>query len=211
MKVGEKNRPGDVVEHVALIVLQNGLQGVALEQNAALEVAEADARRGGRVTHNGAGFERDPISGDPGAPAEIDILQIREVVVVEPTHGQQRLAARDHVASAGEQQLGSLRWLLAGAYWISEAVLEGMTIERHQAAHEVDELSGEVDDFSTDGHDVLGRVIDGSKHRLQPARLRSRVIVEEDHVPRGRAGHAGGDSAGESMIGAEGKKTDVGI
>src|SRR5207247_8299296 len=115
--------------------------GVALEQNAALEVAEADARRGGRVTHNGVGFERDPISGDPGAPAEIDIFQIREVVVVEPTHGQQRLAAREPVASAGERQLGALRWLLAGAYWISEAVLEGMTIERHQAARSEEHTS----------------------------------------------------------------------
>src|SRR5258707_219856 len=53
----------------ALEVLDCGLQGVALEEDAVLEVAEAIAGRAGGVANRGARLEDCAAAGEPRAPA----------------------------------------------------------------------------------------------------------------------------------------------
>src|SRR5690242_13546797 len=209
MEVCEEDRRRALLQ--VLEILDGGLQRVSLEEDAALEVAEAVARGARGVADRRARLEERTAAGDPGAPAEVDVLEIREVVVVEATELEERLAARDHVAAAREEDLGARRWLRTGADRHAKAVLKRVAVERHRAADEVDLLSVEADDAAADGDDVVRRLVDGARDRREPARLRDGVVVEEDHVPRTRRSERGGDAAGEAAVRAERDEAGVGI
>src|SRR5205814_7336104 len=97
----EKDRAGTFAE--VFVILDRGLQRVALEEHAALEVAEAIRRRARGVPDDSARLVDRALTGDPGAPAEVDVLEVGEVVVVEAAELEERFAARDHGAAAGEE------------------------------------------------------------------------------------------------------------
>src|SRR5207247_378621 len=118
------------------------------------------------------------------APAEIDVLEIREVVIVEATEGEKRLAAGDHVAAAGEKKLIAAERLAARSDRISKSILKGVAVEGHHAADKVNELSAHVDDLSADGDHVVRGLVDGIDECCQPAGFRDCVIVEQCDVAR---------------------------
>ena len=89
-------------------------------------------------------------TGQPRAPAEVDVLEIGEIVVVESAEGEERLAARNHVAAAGEENLRAGGRLLARRQRIAESVLKGVAVEGERAADEVDQLAGRIDDLAAD-------------------------------------------------------------
>src|SRR5205823_9590588 len=132
---------------------------IALEETAALEVAEALAGRTRLVAHHGARLVQHARAGDPRSPAEVDVLEVREIVVIESTECEQRLPARNHVGSAREEQFRSGRWIVTRCQWIAEAVLKRVTVEGERAADKVDQLSGRIDNFSADGDDVIGSAL----------------------------------------------------
>src|ERR1044071_578839 len=103
MQVGEEHGRAGLRE--LLEVFECGLQGVALEEDAALEIAEAIARGTRGMTDRCVRLVERAFARDPRAPAEVDVFEVGEVIVVERAELYERRAARDHVASAREQQL----------------------------------------------------------------------------------------------------------
>src|SRR5262245_1379602 len=100
VQVGEEHRPAGLGE--VFVVLDRRLHRVALEQNAALEIAEAIARRTRGMAYRRRRLEQHTPAADPGPPAEVDILEIGKEIVVERAELEKRGTARDHVPAAGE-------------------------------------------------------------------------------------------------------------
>src|SRR5437867_1073613 len=207
MQIGIEDRSGDIAEKIVLIVLEHGLQRIALEKNASLELAEAVAGGAGRMADSGTGLIEHALAGKPRSPAEIDVLEIGEVVVVESTQRQERLATGDHVAAAGKEELIAPLRLAARSQRIAEAVLKSMAVEGHHAADEVDQLPAHVHDLSTDGDHIARCVFDGLNQSSQPAGLRNGIVVQEDDIPRRRSGQSCGDAASKAVILPQGKQT----
>ena len=202
-----ENGSGDVAQQIVCIVLQHSLQCIPFKENSALEIAEADARRGGGMADQRAWLVNHSMTSQPRSPSEIDILEVGEVVVIEAAEGQKGLAARDHVAAAGEEELAAALRLPSRSNGISKTILECVPVEGHHTANEVDQLSAHVDDFSADGDHVCGSIIDGAHERREPARLRNSVVVDEDHVARLRTGDARGDASRETVVLSQRKKS----
>src|SRR5207245_2428250 len=137
-------------QEIVLIIFEHSLKRVALEEDAAFEVAQAVAGGGGGVADDGARLVPHALAGQPRSPAEVDVLEIREVVVIEAADGQKRAASRDHVAAAGKEQLVSALRLAARSDRVSKPVLKCVAVEGHHTADEVDQLPAHVDDFSAD-------------------------------------------------------------
>src|SRR5207253_808149 len=169
------------------------------EENTALELSQPGAGGAGGVTHGRARLVQHAMARQPRAPAEIDVLEVGEIVIVEATDGEKRLAAGDHVAAAGEEKLIAAERLAARSDRISKSILKRVTVEGHHAADEVDQLSAHVDDLSADGDHIVRSLVDGLDERRQPAGFRDGVIVEQCDVARLRSRHAGHDAASESM------------
>src|SRR6266852_204018 len=93
MQVGVEDRSGHVAQQVVFVILQHRLQCIALKENAALELAQSCAGGAGSMTYGRARLVEDAIACQPGAPSEIDVLEVREIIVVEAVQRQERLAA----------------------------------------------------------------------------------------------------------------------
>src|ERR1700692_4068259 len=100
------------------------------------------------MADHGPRLEDSALARDPRPPPEVDVFEVREVVVVEAAEGEIAIAARDHVAAAGEQQRVARLRLRTGAGRIAEAVLEGVAVEGHRAADEVDRLTVHAHDLA---------------------------------------------------------------
>ena len=210
VQVGVEDRPCDVAKQIVFVILQHRLQRVALEENAALELAEPRAGGSRRLANGRARLIQNAMAGEPRTPSEVDVLEIGEVVVVEAAQGHKRLAARNHVAAAREEELIAAQGLAARSDRISKSVLKRVAVERHDTADEVDQLSGHVDDFSADGNHVVGSLVDRVDERRQPAGLGNGVVVEEYDVARLRPRDSGGDATGETVVFSEGQEPYVG-
>src|SRR3954454_12019432 len=192
-----------------LEILQRRLQRVPFEKDAPLEIAEALTGRARLVPNDGARLIRYARTGDPRSPAEVDVLEICEIVVIKSAEREERFAARNHIAATREEQLRAGRRIVARRQRIAEAVLKRVAVEGQRAADEVDQLARRIDDLPADGDDIIRRALDRIDERGQPAILRHRVVVEENHVARRLTRQGRCDAAGETVVGAEGKQTDV--
>ena len=130
---------------------------------------------------DGLGREDDALAAGPQAPAEVHVLQVGEVVLVEAAGRQERGAADEHVAAAGEGELLPRRRHPGRRQGPAEVELEGVAVEGHEAAAEVQALAGPVHDLAGDGGHVRRRRAQGLHQRAQPARLRPGVVVEQGH------------------------------
>ena len=137
-EIGEERRAGHLAQ--VLRVLEHRLQRVAFEEHAALEVAQAIGRGAGGVADHRARLEQRASAAEPCAPAEVDVLEVGEVVVVEAAARQKRRAPRDHVAAAGEENLRARFRLRTRAGGIAKAVLESVAVKSECATDEVDHL-----------------------------------------------------------------------
>src|SRR5438105_2288357 len=104
-----------------LKVFQRRLQRIALEKNAAFEVAETLAGRARLMADHCTRLVQHARTGDPRPPAEVDVFEVRKIVVVESTESEQRLAARNHIAAAREEQFRSRRRIITRRQRIAES------------------------------------------------------------------------------------------
>ena len=92
-------------EMLVVEVLVRRRERVLLEEEAAREDAEGLAGRAAAVPRDRPRLGDDPAPEDPLPPAEVHVLEVREVVVVEAARGEELLPAHGHQAAAGEEPL----------------------------------------------------------------------------------------------------------
>src|SRR5262245_16293546 len=98
---GELDGRHDALPEAFLVVLVRCEKCVALVEEAAIEDAERLARRAGAMANDGVGTEDHPSAARPQTPAEVDVLVVGEIVLVEPADVEKGLAPNDGIAGAG--------------------------------------------------------------------------------------------------------------
>ena len=162
-----------------VVVLERGEPGVALEQQAPVGVAQQVAGRLRAVADDRPRRRQHAFAARPEPPPEVDVLQVGEVALVEAAGLQEGVAARDHVAAAGEQQFRAFGRHVHFRQRPAVVELEGVAVEGHDAAAEVQALALPVDDAAGQGGHVRGRGAQSRDELGQPVRPRPRVVVDQ--------------------------------
>jgi hypothetical protein len=125
-----------------------------------------------------AGHEPDPVTEDVEAPPEVDVLEEREVRLVEPPDPEERRRPRDHRPARGEQGVA------VGALVDIDAVdapCEAVAVERQLPTGEVHGAPVLPQDLARDAGDRRLRLqlVHGS---AQPGGVGLRVVVDQREV-----------------------------
>ena len=129
------------------------------------------------------GLGHDAASEDPLTPAEVDVFEVREVIVVESTRGQKLGALDGHQSAAREEPL------LPGDPFghrgdrTPDLALKRVAVERQETVGEVVPLAGRIGEPSGDCHHVSIGAIQGLDQPLERLRLDHCIVVDEDEVP----------------------------
>ena len=166
---------------LVVVVLDDRHQGVALEQQPRLVGVH---RAGGRVVAmvgDRLGIEHHLVAADPQPPAQIHILEVGEVIVVEAADLQEHLAIDQHRAAVGEQQR-----LLAGVQPVgghAKERLRAEAVEVHAAHHEVDRLAIPAQHArGHTGHALVAPALGQLDQLRQPIGRGARVVIQQRQV-----------------------------
>jgi hypothetical protein len=180
----------------------------ALRSSRVLLAPAADGRHGRVVTVIGDGTRRvaDAVAGQPGAPAEVDVLEEHEVGRVEaadlledrPPDHQRGAGAEEHVALDVQRRLVVL----------ADVELERLAVPGLPGVDEVDLRSVPVQHLGGDHADVAAREQDRDRLAEEP-RVGTGVVVDEGHHVGGAAGRAEVAARREADVGGGGHHRDV--
>ena len=180
------HRGHQVAEERRVQVLVDRRERVLLEEVAAREHAERLPRRAAAVTGDRPGLGDDPPAEDPLPPAEVHVLQVGEVVVVEASGGEELVAPDRHEPAAGEQAVLARPGLGEPRDGTAHLGREGVAVEGQEPVGEVVARARAVGETSARRDDVgvgAGERVDEPPRGV---RLDDRVVVDEEHGRRRR-------------------------
>src|SRR5262249_35298700 len=122
-------------------ILVGGGEGVPFDQVSAREDTERLSGGASPMARDRPRLRDDSSAGDPLAPAEIDVLEIGEIVPIETTRREKLPAAHSHEAAAGKEPLLAGLHLWQFRHGEAYALLKRVAVESQKAVGEIVLLS----------------------------------------------------------------------
>jgi hypothetical protein len=158
-------------------VLVRGGPGVLLDQEPAIEDPERFTGGSSFVARAGARLVEHPVAEDPLSPAEVDVLEVREVGGVETAALEELTLPDQHVPAAREEPLVAGSAAEIGRDRTAGSVRESVAVEHQEAVREIDPRPRSVGQPSGKRVHVGRKGAGGFKETGEPSRIGNRVVV----------------------------------